>query len=92
MTDIILGIIIIALLIGHVLYARDAQALIKSLTKAVMAKDLRDFDISEKIQDNTKNPVASNQAESEFVSIDGADSKLFERMLKQELEPDKEDN
>lgn len=92
MIEVILTVIIVVIILGHLLYVRDAQALIKSLTKAVMAKDLRDFDISEKGQSNIKRPVEVEQGESEFVSIDLADSKLFDRMLQQELNKEPEEN
>jgi len=51
-TEIILGLVIIGLIAMHYQYVKDMNDLIAKLTKAVMAKDLTDFTVSEKIEEN----------------------------------------
>jgi len=71
-TNIILGVVCIALLVYHFLYVKMSNAKEEKLMKAIMSKSLREYDNSEhlaKVDVTEKNPF---EGIPEFISADAA--------------------
>ena len=81
MTEIIFGSIIIALLVHHFLYVKEVNRQTKVYIKAIMAKDLRDFDTSEVME----KAVKEKPEEPEFVPVANVSDREFNELIKEEI-------
>ena len=82
MTEVILGLIIVAILVGHFLYVQETNKQFKTLVKAVMAKNLKELDISETPQ------VKAEEGKPELpdlVPVENASDEEFDKAIKEEI-------
>lgn len=81
MSEIILGLVIIALIVGHFLYVRESNKQILELSKLVKAKDSIEFASAKKIE---LNETMTPQVE-EFSSVDTLSDDQFMQKLKESI-------
>lgn len=86
MIDYILTLLLILFGVYHYMYVRETNAYIKTLIKAIMAKDLTDFTISDR--QVSKSKVEEEQPKEEYVSIADANEDTFRKMINRTLGKD----
>lgn len=76
MIEIILGIIIIVLIVGHVYTIKLMQEQIKSLAKMAKSKDINEYIASEIVEKDKEEPV-----QDEYVSTSQLSDEEFEKCV-----------
>lgn len=82
MTEIILGVLLLAHIAYHAWYVRETQKEREKMQKAIMAKNLQEYHASE-IMDSVTQPVPEEL--SEHIPMEEADDKAFQKAIENEL-------
>ena len=86
-TEIVLGVVILVILVYHYLYVRETNSRHGELVKAIMAKNLREYDDSKIIENRQKKGETDKiiQDIPEFIPMEDASDEIFEKHIQEQL-------